>query len=82
MYGIPGTPPDLRQPPSGCAFHDRCPLAFAACTAELPLLRPAQPGASQAVACHLYDPRLHTATPTTADIAASYAAMAERGVTR
>src|SRR5438093_13416094 len=25
MTGIPGTPPDLANPPSGCRFHPRCP---------------------------------------------------------
>ena len=59
MTGIPGSPPDLRNVPPGCSFHPRCPLAFAPCRSELPLLRPAtsasEPG--QQVACHLYDPR-------------------------
>ena len=41
MTGIPGSPPDLRNIPRGCSFHVRCPLAFAACRSELPLLRPA-----------------------------------------
>jgi oligopeptide/dipeptide ABC transporter ATP-binding protein len=28
---IPGTPPDLADPPPGCAFHPRCPLADPVC---------------------------------------------------
>jgi peptide/nickel transport system ATP-binding protein len=78
MYGIPGTPPDLRTPPPGCAFHPRCPLAFAACRTELPQLRHVTPGDPQEVACHLYDPRLHPTPPTTEEIAASYLAHTER----
>ncbi len=31
LTGIPGSPPDLRSVPTGCAFHPRCPFAFAAC---------------------------------------------------
>src|SRR5262249_31159002 len=30
LTGIPGSPPDLRFPPTGCRFHPRCPH----CTAE------------------------------------------------
>ncbi len=82
MYGIPGTPPDLRQPPAGCAFHDRCPLAFSACTAKLPVLQPWPVATTQTVACHLYNPRLHATPPTTAEIAASYAALAEGRTSR
>ena len=33
---IPGSPPDLREPPAGCRFHLRCPLAFARCKVEAP----------------------------------------------
>ena len=42
MSGIPGTPPDLRHVPMGCAFHLRCPFAFDACRKHLPVL--AAPG--------------------------------------
>jgi peptide/nickel transport system ATP-binding protein len=75
--GIPGTPPDLRTPPSGCAFHPRCPLAFDACQATTPELRPAITGSTQLVACHLYDPAYRPAPPDTSEIAAGYDARAE-----
>ncbi|ONI70792.1 dipeptide/oligopeptide/nickel ABC transporter ATP-binding protein [Actinosynnema sp. ALI-1.44] len=38
LTGIPGSPPDLRAMPTGCAFHPRCPKAFDPCAADLPLL--------------------------------------------
>jgi peptide/nickel transport system ATP-binding protein len=34
---IPGTPPDLVNPPPGCRFRPRCPFAFEKCTEEPPL---------------------------------------------
>src|SRR5574340_35509 len=40
MAGIPGTPPDLREAPPGCAFHVRCPLAIDVCHKVLPSLLP------------------------------------------
>jgi oligopeptide transport system ATP-binding protein len=33
---IPGTPPDLLNPPVGCAFAARCPYAMNVCARELP----------------------------------------------
>lgn len=48
---IKGNVPDARNPPSGCRFHDRCPLATARCSAETPALREIAPG--HRVACHL-----------------------------
>ncbi|MGM0641112.1 MAG: ABC transporter ATP-binding protein [Thermotogota bacterium] len=36
---IPGTPPDLLDPPKGCRFHDRCPYAFDKCFKEEPPLK-------------------------------------------
>jgi peptide/nickel transport system ATP-binding protein len=38
LTGIPGSPPDLRSVPSGCAFHPRCAFAFAACHTTEPKL--------------------------------------------
>jgi len=42
--GIPGSPPDLRRPPPGCAFAPRCPAAISACTAAIPAERALAPG--------------------------------------
>ena len=38
IKGIPGTPPDLINPPPGCRFHPRCPLAEEKCKYESPPL--------------------------------------------
>ncbi|MFE6689472.1 ABC transporter ATP-binding protein [Streptomyces sp. NPDC057743] len=52
LHPIPGSPPSLLNPPSGCAFNPRC--AFTAevdgdrCTTERPPL-----GVGRAAACHL-----------------------------
>jgi peptide/nickel transport system ATP-binding protein len=56
MLGIPGTPPDLRAVPPGCAFHPRCSFAFGVCQTAVPaLLTPSSEAPEQRVACHLYD---------------------------
>ncbi len=36
MKPIPGTPPDLINPPPGCRFHPRCPYAMDVCKREEP----------------------------------------------
>jgi oligopeptide/dipeptide ABC transporter ATP-binding protein len=38
LTGIPGSPPDLAQPPPGCRFQPRCPVAFDACATVAPQL--------------------------------------------
>lgn len=35
---LPGAPPNLADPPPGCRFHPRCPLAMDRCRRENPLL--------------------------------------------
>jgi peptide/nickel transport system ATP-binding protein len=41
---IPGTPPDLLDPPKGCRFHLRCEVAYDRCRGEEPPLREIEPG--------------------------------------
>jgi peptide/nickel transport system ATP-binding protein len=62
LTGIPGSPPDLRNPPSGCRFHPRCPHCkpdngslYLRQTTERPVLREIAPG--HEVACHLVEER-------------------------
>ena len=38
LHGIPGTPPALLNPPEGCRFRDRCPLASAKCAHTPPFV--------------------------------------------
>ncbi len=52
FQGIPGTPPSLLSPPSGCVFHPRCPKVMSQCSIDIPPLREVRPG--RWVACHLY----------------------------
>jgi oligopeptide/dipeptide ABC transporter ATP-binding protein len=44
--------PSPINPPSGCRFHPRCPLAVDRCRAEAPELR----GDTRQVACHEVEP--------------------------
>lgn len=38
LEGIPGNPPQLLNPPEGCRFRDRCPVAFEKCSEEPPFV--------------------------------------------
>jgi peptide/nickel transport system ATP-binding protein len=38
LISIPGAPPDLVDPPSGCKFHPRCPYVTEQCRVEEPKL--------------------------------------------
>ena len=46
-----GEVPSPLNPPSGCVFHPRCPIAVDRCSAEIPPLREIRPG--HWAACHL-----------------------------
>lgn len=48
-----GDPPSPIHPPTGCAFHPRCPHAMPLCKLVCPKLKTHPSG--QKVACHLYD---------------------------
>jgi peptide/nickel transport system ATP-binding protein len=55
MTGIAGSPPDLRQMPSGCVFHPRCPYAMDKCRTQDPALTAVDASADHAAACWLQD---------------------------
>ncbi|MDE5466249.1 ABC transporter ATP-binding protein [Bradyrhizobium sp. CSS354] len=51
---VEGEVPSPVSPPSGCAFHPRCPLAVVRCRIEMPPLVPMADG--RVVACHVRAP--------------------------
>ncbi len=51
---LPGTPPSLADPPSGCRFHPRCPLAMDVCRQAHPAMTEVAPG--RRVACFAVNP--------------------------
>lgn len=48
---IPGVPPNLLHPPSGCRFHPRCPLAKEICSQKEPVFKEVEK--DHWAACHL-----------------------------
>jgi oligopeptide/dipeptide ABC transporter ATP-binding protein len=50
---LKGEPPSPANPPSGCVFHPRCPLATEECVKVVPDFREVRP--DHYVACHLAD---------------------------
>ncbi|MGE7843358.1 ABC transporter ATP-binding protein [Lysinibacillus sp. NPDC093712] len=55
---ISGDIPSASNPPSGCAFHTRCPFKKEQCSSVVPKLQEVKPG--HYVACHLYDALQHS----------------------
>ena len=53
LIAIPGSPPDLLYPPSGCRFHPRCRYAKDICKEKEPELTEVAPG--HYVSCHFVD---------------------------
>ena len=56
LEAIPGTPPSLINPPSGCAFHPRCPLAttiMEKCSRTVPPLLAESTSLHHISACHI-----------------------------
>jgi oligopeptide/dipeptide ABC transporter ATP-binding protein len=72
LVPIPGSPPSLISPPSGCRFHPRCGFAEADCADQVPPLR-LLPG-GRATACLHYERCRDSAAA--ADVAADLAADA------
>ena len=50
---IPGQPPSLLRPPSGCRFHPRCPYVMDVCKSRVPELVPTQRDPAHRQACWL-----------------------------
>lgn len=48
---IPGNVPNLKRPPAGCRFAERCPFSMEKCKIERPEMREVEKG--HGVACHL-----------------------------
>lgn len=48
--GVPGYPPNLIQPPTGCRFHERCPIFQDICRHSEPALLSV--GEGHTAACH------------------------------
>jgi oligopeptide/dipeptide ABC transporter ATP-binding protein len=53
IRGLPGTVPDMSDPPSGCPFHPRCEYAKDICKDEVPEYREIEPG--YFIFCHRYE---------------------------
>ncbi|HZT97448.1 MAG TPA: ABC transporter ATP-binding protein, partial [Chloroflexota bacterium] len=53
LKGIPGRPPDLRFPPSGCRFAPRCPKMMPVCSQQQPGI--SSPRGDDLVRCFLYE---------------------------
>ncbi len=49
---IPGNPPDIRNLPTGCPFHERCAKATEKCKLEKPMFKEIED--DHFIACHLY----------------------------
>jgi oligopeptide/dipeptide ABC transporter ATP-binding protein len=53
LYQIPGQPPSLLHPPSGCRFHPRCAFAMPICRQQDPQLITVPGDTMHEQACHL-----------------------------
>jgi peptide/nickel transport system ATP-binding protein len=69
MTGIPGSPPNMAEPPSGCRFHPRCTLCKPIEKEVAPRLREVIPGHWLAY---------HTGMPVSQDIARPATSTTER----
>ncbi|HZU86179.1 MAG TPA: ABC transporter ATP-binding protein [Anaerolineaceae bacterium] len=61
LYKMPGEPPNLTHPPSGCRFHPRCPKAMPICSRHTPKIEEVAP--RRLVQCWLYQDHPEKDTP-------------------
>lgn len=61
LQSIPGSPPDLKDPPKGCPFVTRCPYAMKVCDEHMPAY--AEVNENQRTACWLLDERAPKVEP-------------------
>jgi len=54
LHSIPGAPPNLINPPSGCRFHPRCPDVMRVCPEKAPI--PVRLDGDRRVECWLHGP--------------------------
>jgi peptide/nickel transport system ATP-binding protein len=54
LHSIPGSPPNLVNPPPGCRFHPRCPSAMQVCPQQVPIEQ--RLGSDRRVFCWLHGP--------------------------
>ncbi len=73
---LEGDVPNPINPPRGCHFHTRCPLAYDRCAVEVPGLHDARPG--HRVQCHLYEDAEFPAEPVPIDGPEAQAARSRR----
>ncbi len=68
LRGVPGSPPDLRDPLRSCPFRPRCDFAFEPCHTVPPLqiVPVGRDRAGWRVACHQHDPALASSGPPAA----------------
>ena len=77
LYQIPGQPPSLLNPPSGCRFHPRCAYAMPICRDKDPVLAVAAGDPTHEQACHLdEETKRREAAELVATLAASAGASA------
>jgi peptide/nickel transport system ATP-binding protein len=62
---VGGEVPSPINPPSGCPFHPRCPLANARCKAQMPALLPPRGQPETIVACHAVEEERDGVVPGT-----------------
>jgi peptide/nickel transport system ATP-binding protein len=81
LIPIPGNPPSLLDPPTGCPFHPRCAhvdkVPGDMCRTELPELLPGSRGERHTKRCHLADPDAIYETEVLPDIAPELAELTE-----